>query len=110
MMLVIQFSRVRYMKMLSVRLDDKKAAKLDAVCEAQGVSRSEVVKRAIRDLAQAGRHGAFGRWRETWALSGVSRVQAIWANATASISAARSVGRLFVDTGPLVALVNKVER
>ena len=42
--------------MLSVRLDDK-----DAVCEAQGLSRSEVVKRAIRDLAQAGRRGSFGR-------------------------------------------------
>ncbi len=49
------------MKTLSVRLDDKEAAGLDAVCEAQGLSRSEVVKRAIRDLAQAGRRGSFGR-------------------------------------------------
>ncbi|OGA79823.1 MAG: hypothetical protein A3G27_08435 [Betaproteobacteria bacterium RIFCSPLOWO2_12_FULL_66_14] len=49
------------MKMLSVRLDDKEAAALDAVCEAQGLSRSEVVKRAIMDLAQAGRRGPFGR-------------------------------------------------
>lgn len=30
-------------------------------CEAQGLSRSEVVKRAIMDLAQAGRRGPFGR-------------------------------------------------
>jgi Arc/MetJ-type ribon-helix-helix transcriptional regulator len=49
------------MKMLSVRLDDREAAALDAICEAQGLSRSEVVKRAIRDLAQAGRHGSFGK-------------------------------------------------
>ena len=49
------------MKMLSVRLDDKEAAALDAVSEAQGLSRSEVVKRAVRDLAQAGRRGSFGR-------------------------------------------------
>jgi len=49
------------MKMLSVRLDDKEAAALDAVCETQGLSRSEVVKRAILDLAQAGRRGPFGR-------------------------------------------------
>ncbi|MGQ0544035.1 MAG: ribbon-helix-helix protein, CopG family [Betaproteobacteria bacterium] len=49
------------MKMLSVRLDDKEAAALDAVCSAQGLSRSEVVKRAIRGLAQAARRQPFGR-------------------------------------------------
>ena len=41
------------MKMLSVRLDDKEAAALNAVCEARGLSRSEAVKRAIVALAEA---------------------------------------------------------
>jgi len=47
--------------MLSVRLDDKEAAALDALCEAQGLSRSEAVKRAIVDLAQAARRQPFGQ-------------------------------------------------
>lgn len=48
------------MKMLSVRLDDKEAAALEAVCEAQGLSRSEAVKRAIMIFAEAGRRRPFG--------------------------------------------------
>lgn len=48
------------MKMLSVRLDDKEAAALDAVCQAQGLSRSEVIKRAILDLANAAHRRSFG--------------------------------------------------
>lgn len=49
------------MKMLSVRLDDKEAAALDAICSAQGLTRSEVVKRAILSLAQAARRQPFGQ-------------------------------------------------
>jgi len=49
------------MKMLSVRLDDAEAAALEAVCQARGMSRSEVVKRAIRELAQAERRKPFGQ-------------------------------------------------
>jgi len=48
------------MKMLSVRLDDKEAAALEALCDALSLSRSEVVKRALRDLAQAARRPPFG--------------------------------------------------
>jgi hypothetical protein len=48
------------MKMLSVRLDDKEAAALEAVCQARGLSRSEAVKRAILDLAEAERRRPFG--------------------------------------------------
>ena len=48
------------MKMLSVRLDDKEAAALEAVCEARGWSRSAAIKRAILDLAQAERRRPFG--------------------------------------------------
>jgi Arc/MetJ-type ribon-helix-helix transcriptional regulator len=48
------------MKMLSVRLDDEEAAALEAVCQARGMSRSDVVKRAIRELAQAERRKPFG--------------------------------------------------
>lgn len=48
------------MKMLSVRLEDKEAAALEALCDALGLSRSEVVKRAIMDLARAARRKPFG--------------------------------------------------
>lgn len=48
------------MKMLTVRLDDREAAALAALCEELGVSRSEVVKRAIMDLARAARRKPFG--------------------------------------------------
>lgn len=48
------------MKMLSVRLDDREAAALQAVCQAQGLSRSAVIKRAILELAQAQRRKPFG--------------------------------------------------
>lgn len=48
------------MKMLSVRLGDKEAAALEALCDLLGLSRSEVVKRALRDLAQAVQRRPFG--------------------------------------------------
>lgn len=47
--------------MLSVRLDDREAAALEAVCRARGISRSEVIKRAIRELAQAEQRKPFGQ-------------------------------------------------
>lgn len=49
------------MKMLTVRLDDREAAALAALCEELGASRSEVVKRAIMDLARAARRKPFGQ-------------------------------------------------
>ncbi|MBM3356331.1 MAG: ribbon-helix-helix protein, CopG family [Betaproteobacteria bacterium] len=49
------------MKMLTVRLDDQEAAALAALCEELGASRSEVVKRAIMDLARAARRKPFGQ-------------------------------------------------
>lgn len=58
------------MKMLSVRLDDKEAAALDAVCAAQGLSRSEAVKRAIMALAEAGRRKPFGQAAREMGLVG----------------------------------------
>jgi len=58
------------MKMLSVRLDDKEAAALDALCEAQGLSRSDAVKRAIVDLAQAARRQPFGQVARAAGLTG----------------------------------------
>lgn len=48
------------MKMLSVRLEDKEAAALEALCDLLGLTRSEVVKRALRDLAQAAQRRPFG--------------------------------------------------
>ena len=49
------------MKMLTVRLDDREAAALAALCEELGASRSEVVKRAIMDLSRAARRKPFGQ-------------------------------------------------
>jgi hypothetical protein len=49
------------MKMLSVRLDDAEAAALKAVCEAKGLSRSDAVKRAILEFAQAEHRKPFGQ-------------------------------------------------
>lgn len=49
------------MKMLTVRLDDREAAALAALCDELGASRSEVVKRAITDLARAARRKPFGQ-------------------------------------------------
>lgn len=49
------------MKMISVRLDDEEAAVLDALCEAQGMSCSRIITRAVRDLAHARRRAPFGR-------------------------------------------------
>lgn len=49
------------MKMLSVRLDDQEAAALQAVCQARGLSRSAVIKRAILELARADRRKPFGQ-------------------------------------------------
>jgi hypothetical protein len=48
------------MKMLSVRLDDEEAAALEAVCQARGVSRSQAIKEAIRELARAQKRRPFG--------------------------------------------------
>ncbi|MGQ0525637.1 MAG: DUF6290 family protein [Betaproteobacteria bacterium] len=48
------------MKMLSVRLDDREAAALEAVCEARGLTRSEAVKRAILNFAESETHRPFG--------------------------------------------------
>jgi len=58
------------MKMLSVRLDDEEAAALEAACQARGMSRSEVVKRAIRELAQAERRKPFGQVAQELGLIG----------------------------------------
>ena len=58
------------MKMLSVRLDDEEAAALEAVSQARGMSRSEVVKRAIRELAQAERRKPLGKVAQELGLIG----------------------------------------
>lgn len=49
------------MRMLSVRLDDQEAAALQAVCQARGLSRSAVIKRAILELARAEQRKPFGQ-------------------------------------------------
>lgn len=58
------------MKMLSVRLDDHEAAALQAVCQARGMSRSAVIKRAILDLAQAEQRRPFGQVAKDLGLVG----------------------------------------
>ena len=45
------------MKMLSVRLDDKEAAALKALCDETGLSRSQVVKRGLSVVAGSARRG-----------------------------------------------------
>lgn len=61
------------MKMLTVRLDDREAAALAALCEELGASRSEVVKRALRDLAQAAARRPFGAVAQESGLVGSVR-------------------------------------
>lgn len=61
------------MKMLSVRLDDQEAAALEALCATLGLSRSEVVKRAICDLALAARRRPFGQAAREQGLIGCFR-------------------------------------
>ena len=56
--------------MLSVRLDDEEAAALEAVCRARGLSRSEVIKRAIRELGQAEGRKPFGQVAQEFGLVG----------------------------------------
>lgn len=45
------------MKMLSVRLDDKEAAALKALCDETGLSRSQVVKQGLSVVAGNARRG-----------------------------------------------------
>ena len=58
------------MKMLSVRLDDEEAAALEAVCRARGISRSQAIKEAIRELARAQKRRPFAEVAQEVGLIG----------------------------------------
>jgi Arc/MetJ-type ribon-helix-helix transcriptional regulator len=58
------------MKMLSVRLDDREEAVLQALCDESGLSRSEVVKRGISTLAAGARRKSPGALAEELGIVG----------------------------------------